>query len=66
MVTHCPSCFSNSGYVCMAFYRREGHVIELQQSSKYKLECPLYSLFKYISGVGEVCVSVINSPIIFN
>jgi hypothetical protein len=28
------SCSSNSGYVCMVFYRREGHVIELQQSSK--------------------------------
>ncbi|XP_021929001.1 uncharacterized protein LOC110834305 [Zootermopsis nevadensis] len=25
----------NSGYVCMAFYRREGHVIELQQSTLF-------------------------------
>jgi hypothetical protein len=37
LTTHfCASCFSNRGYVCMVFYRREGHVIELQQRSKYK------------------------------
>lgn len=29
--------YSQSGYVCMVFYRRDGHVIELQQSSKYYL-----------------------------
>lgn len=35
VIKYCPSCSSNSGYVCMVFYRREGHVVELQQSSKY-------------------------------
>lgn len=25
----------NSGYVCMVFYRREGHVVELQQSTQF-------------------------------
>lgn len=30
-------CYSQSGYVCMVFYKRDGHVIELQQSSKYCL-----------------------------
>ena len=26
--------FSQSGYVCMAFYRRDGHVVELQTGSR--------------------------------
>jgi hypothetical protein len=27
--------YSESGYVCMVFYRRDGHVIELQQTSNF-------------------------------
>lgn len=35
---HCVlTCSSDSGYVCMVFYKRDGHVIELQQDGKYCL-----------------------------
>jgi len=28
---------SESGYICMVIYQREGHIIEVQQSSKFSL-----------------------------
>lgn len=29
--------YSDTGYVCMIFHKRDGHVIEVQQSSKFNL-----------------------------
>jgi hypothetical protein len=57
---HCVlTCYSRSGYVCMVFYKRDGHVIELQQDGKYCLlftnwSCIYIYIYIYMIHISQI------------